>query len=506
MAIDAEPQEFIPKEPDPTLLKKAQRFLVHAIRPVLSTIVATTMLQANPPQVNADPGSKEQGNELQLKKGVPSLGEYELAKWDHGAWFPDGEIRPLSPGVIGPEGTPQELAKFLEDYPDGIAAMSDVKNKEGVVIAQVAALVNDNKTKICQTKLGTDGLFPDYQTTAELPFNVSALATSSNGKIMVVGGEQNVARGDTRLSVSLDGGINFTENLWNLTARSGAVKDLISLGKVGDEEVFLGNNASSIEDGQFLLLVHPDGQVNLQKIKWNYNDQDDFKPGPAYDLGVISTYPDPKDSTNILVKLASNSAFKLAKGLTFFELNTKDASGKIENLTDFNIDGRVVTNLGGLSGRGIYHGPLGEAHYLVSNPDRQVVYDLEPDKKIGTTIRCANILDNSRIANLDQGSFTVGAIKVIVNRQGEKSIIFGGTYQSTADHNSHAVIVNSRDGKFIDLAPDRLSGIPFQNCLQREVINGYLGFVLNVRNFGKVFVPDDFSAPRIIMGGLGEVI
>ncbi len=388
---------------------------------------------------------------------------------------------------------PEVTQEWLEQNPQGIKATSYVTDANGNVTKQFVLLDNN---RLYESDLDTKtGLFSDFQGLSQIPIdNPTSLITSSDGKIVIVGGETPKRSGITKLYVSFTGGkplpdgTNWQEITWPYQL-SGGTNDLFRFA----DGNYLGNNGNFEGGiGQFTISINQKSKiVRLQAASLATVQKTNLNLGSAYDLGVTA-----KGSTGTKVELASNGSLNIQEGFNLIhDFDYTTGSGTVENVTTVKVNG-VDTNLGFLYGRGQYTDSQGHMHFVTNNMDRNLLYDIDITTKTATESDYTSWFGGKNLQNYG-GIAGIMAIQIIDDGQGNKHVWLGGGYNSTVDGFPRTVIahyvlgtnpsIDSSALTVYDIEPNKHSGILQQKDMQIKTINTQKG--IEFIDIGKGFLP-----------------
>lgn len=388
---------------------------------------------------------------------------------------------------------PEVTREWLLQNPQDILAKTDIKDSNGNIIKQYVVLKkiydsynNRWNSVVYETHKDTSGVFTEYKALSQSPIgNMRAVATSTDGSVVLGGGEKVLRTSEDSFAISYDSGKTWKDIPWpsNFPISGGAI-DIFRI----NDTTFLVNNANSEGGiGQVIIHINQSTQVaTLQPLSLTETImQTNFNAGSAHDLAIASV--DPLTNT---IEMASNGSFNLQEGINRYTINYLTGEGTVEHIATVKING-VDINLGYLYGRAIYKDSQGHTHFVSSNRGRQILYDVDMDTKTATELNYFNLLDN-KVPDYINGRFFISAVDVTFDASGNKNTWVGGDRANTREWGGvSAVLMNLETGAIYDLAPEIRSSIYRQKDLQRKVINGQEGYEINIYGLGKVFLTPD---------------
>ena len=500
MAIDAEPQGSVQEAEkiEQTLLQRAQRFLVAALRTGLTVLLGTqASLPANPPLIQADSEfSEDQNNELKLEGGMPSLAKnttIQEVNWtDHGVEVDNGLLPPNSYGPEDSQGRNlNEAREIIKNNPHDIRGQADVMDNDGNVIKELVAENVSGEMRLYESRMGENGTFSAFEGKSIIPIeDVSSLASSPDGKIIIAGGKGNEVTDtgyETKIAVSFDGGLKW-QNIWNLEKFSGPTSDLIKITESRDEMVFFGNNKGANGVEQFFLHIKPNVQtVKIDRAQWSFQGQPDFNPGALHEPAIVSIEKDSSGVPTGPVKVAANASYYARGGIVTGELNFKTGMGNLTHIGSAMVGGQEVF-FSTLRGGTAYKDSQSNYHWVTSETPSWTFFD------INLTSKTAKSLNYWEIGL----SYSV-AIAINLDGKGALHTMAGGI--RALDGKTYASLVDVEQKKFVDLIADGSIG---QKGLRRKKINGQWGYAFEVEEFGRGFLPEGTSSPLFTNRGLGS--
>lgn len=402
--------------------------------------------------------------------------------------------------LYGPEVT----KAWLEENPQDISAKTDILDSNGEVIAQYVLLRSGNL--YYTQKDNATNTFLDYKGIAHIPMeNPRSIISSSDGQIVIVGGEDPIRTGKTKVVISYDKGKTWKEIPYPYQY-AGVTTDLFSF----TNNIYFSNNGNfERSSSQFIIAINPTNRTtNVRETNFEIVTAANFNVGDvgkAYDLQLMSV----NGETN-RVKMVSNGSSYLSEGILLFDLDYTTGNGTVEHINNIPIDG-VETNLGYLDGGVTYTDPTnGHRYYKVSNVTRQILYTLDitdPKHVTGTKLNYWGLLNNRGIPNYGNDGLDLYTVDVSFDAQGNQHTWVGGEYFTTVEGLNYAigraVLLNLETGVFYTFASDKdphvhtAATFIYSKGMQRKVINGQLGYELNIVNqgttalSGKAFVPID---------------
>lgn len=388
----------------------------------------------------------------------------------------------VTPDTYGPQVTKE----WLEANPQTIWATADITDTTGVV----KQLVVLNNGIVYEGHKGTNGLFTDYVGVSQSPMgHARALAVSPDGSKSVMGGEKELRTSEDSLAISYDGEKTWKNIPWpEGWPISGGAKDIVWI----TNDTFLVNNVSS-EGGIGQVIGHVNvstGEASLQALNLTETlTKTSFNIGGAHDLQVTSYNP-----LSNTFEIIANGSSNLRTGLIRGTVNSMSGEGNVEHITTvkININGQEQDiNLGYLYGRGIYKDSQGHTHFVASNVDRQLLYDIDMDARTATQMDYSKLLDGKGIENYMAGRLRIYAVDAYTDSAGNPKKILAGTYAKFINGvgTPRAVLLNEDGSIFYDLESLLQSGISQQKSLQKKRINNQLGYEVNINGLGKAFIP-----------------
>lgn len=386
--------------------------------------------------------------------------------------------------------------EWLEEHPRYIQGIADVVDKDGNVIRQyvvdydkiIGDPLEDRRSWILyETHLDpTTNKFTEYKATAQLDEieNPLSVTCSSDGQTVIIGGEDPYRSGGVKLLISYDGGRSFKDIPWpEEYGLSGGTFDLLRITEDEHSLYVLGNNGAYEGGvGQFIIHINKETQeASIQAAQFIETVQrTNFNIGGANDLQI--TLIDP--FTHTAEMIASGSSL-LQKGILLFkDFDYVQGTGTVENITTVEMDGIKNYNLGWLNGGSQYIDAQGHTHFVTSNVDRRLLFDLDLTARTGTKLNYSTLLDNKGIPNYMNGSFVAWTVDVITDAQDNKHTWLGGRYGSTVDYVDRAVLIHLESGTFYDLAPTNHSNLVDQKNMKLKKINGKSIYNLVVQYLG----------------------
>lgn len=365
----------------------------------------------------------------------------------------------------------------LEANSQKIKTRTEVVNQAGDVTKEYVVL--DNKL-LYESHMGANQQFSEFKAVGQIPIeNPTAIATSSDGNTIIIGGEDPIRSSSTKVLASYDAGKTWKSIPWPYVL-SGTTMDLFRI----TDDIYLGNNGNYEGGiGQFFVRVDRQTQsARVQAASLENIQAARINTGSAYDLSVQSI-----DITKEEITAISNGSFNLINGFQKIRLNYATGNGVVEQIKTVSIDGQQ-TELGFLYGRAEYVDSNGHTHFVAYNIDEFTLYDIDTVTNTATRRYTADLLDNSGIPNLMKERFRTSALHIITDANGRRNTWLAGRYPSRLDGLSRAVLVHLESGKAFELSPTRPSGVSQRNFSFMRM-NGQAGFRINIENLGQAFFP-----------------
>lgn len=392
---------------------------------------------------------------------------------------------------------PEVTREWLEANHQDILGKTDITDAAGNVIKQYVLVKKVYDTYynlwdsvLYETHKDQAGLFTQYKAVAKAPGNIRAIASSTDGNIVVVGGENPMRSAMDSLKISYEGGKNFHDVPLPYGIAGGATNII----RINDTTYLINNGNYEGGTGQAILTLDPITKgANIQTVSLETVIATNFNAGSAYDLEITNVNP-----LTHTAEFVSNASYNLGEGIIKYKLDYITGQGTLTVTKTVNING-VETNLGLLYGRAIYIDANGHTHFVSSNPDRRLIYDIDMDEGTATQTSYANLLDNKGIPDYMNGGLDIIPVDVYIDQDGNPKKIYAGAYAvwgGSRKIGPRAVLLNEDGSIFFDLGslfnqldPALQSGILRQRDVQKKTINGQLGYELNIWNIGKAFIP-----------------